>query len=162
MVNILLQWITTGLIALLHPFFVSVIEINHNAKDATVEISVRIFAEDLEKTLRKYTPGKIDVTAPADKAFIDKQIGSYVSQKLHLKVNGQPVSFTYLGYEIQQESAWCYFEAAKVTDMKKLEVDCSLLYDYEKSQTNIFHVKSRGVEKSWKLDYPQNTAVFDF
>ena len=162
MVNIMVQWITTGIIALLHPFFVSVIEINHNAKEATVEISVRVFAEDLEKTLRKYTTGKIDVITPADKVFINQQIGNYVSQKLHLKVNGKPVAFTYLGYEIQKESAWCYFEVTKIPAVKKLEADCSLLYDFENTQTNIFHVKSHGVEKSYKLDCPQNVAVFDF
>ena len=162
MVNIMVQWITTGLIALLHPFFVSVIEINHNAKAETIEISVRVFTEDLEKTLRKYTPGKIDINTPTDKAFIDKQISNYISQKLHIKINGKPVSFSFIGYEIQKESAWSYFEIAKIPEVKKLEVDCNMLYDYESSQTNIFHVKSKGTEKSWKLDYPKTTAVFDF
>ncbi len=152
----------TGLVALLHPFYISVVEINHNAKDATVEISVRIFTEDLEKTLKKYTPAKIDLGTPADKAFIDKQVSNYITQKLKLKVNGQPVTFNYVGYEIQKESAWCYFEVPKVTNVTKLEVDCSLLYDYEKSQTNMLHVKSKGVEKSYKLDYPKTVTVFDF
>ena len=162
MVNIMFQWITTGLIALLHPFFVSVIEINHNAKAETVEISVRVFTEDLEKTLRKYTPGKIDINTPADKAFIDKQISNYIGQKLHIRINGKPVSFSFIGYEIQKESAWSYFEITKIPEVKKLEVDCGILYDYETSQTNIFHVKSKGNEQSWKLDYPKTTAVFDF
>ncbi len=162
MTNILFQWMLTGLVALVHPFYISVIEINHNQKEATVEISVRMFSEDLEKTLRKYTPGKIDINTPADKAFVDKQVSNYVSQKLKLKINGKPVSFSYVGYEIQKESAWCYFEITNIPDVKKIEVDCTLLYDYEKNQTNIVHVKGRGTEKSLKLDYPQNMAVFDF
>ena len=162
MVNIMVQWMATGLIAALHPFFVSVIEINHNQKDATVEISVRVFTEDLEKTLQKYTTGKVDIINPTDKVFLEKQISIYVSQKLKLRINGQPVILQYIGHEIQQESVWCYFEIAKIPEVKKLEVDCSLLYDFEKKQTNILHVKSKGMDKSYKLDYPANTAVFDF
>ena len=36
----------------LHPIFVSVTEIEHNAKDKTLEISCKIFTDDFEKTLR--------------------------------------------------------------------------------------------------------------
>ncbi|MES2005332.1 MAG: DUF6702 family protein [Bacteroidota bacterium] len=162
MVNIMVQWMMTGILSLVHPFFVSVIEINHNAKEATVEISVRVFTEDLEKTLQKYTTAKLDMRKPSDNAFLDKQINNYISQKIRLKVNGQPVTLLYIGHEIQQESVWSYFEVPKVADMKKLEVDCSLLYDYEKSQSNILHVKNKNTEKSYKLDFPKTTTVFEF
>jgi len=36
-----------------HPFYVSVTEISHNAKDKIIEISCKIFADDLEMTLTK-------------------------------------------------------------------------------------------------------------
>ncbi len=162
MVNIMIQWLLTGLVAVLHPFYISVVEINHNPKEKTAEISVRIFSEDLEKTIKKYTTARIDINNPPDKAFMDKQVNNYISQKLKLKINGQPASLTYIGYEIQKESAWCYFEVANIAELKKLEVDCSLLYDFEKSQTNILHVKSKGAEKHYKLDYPKTATVFDF
>ena len=152
----------TGLMAMLHPFFVSVIEINHNQKEATVEISVRVFTEDLEKALQKYTTAKLDIINPPDKAFLEKQISNYISQKIKLKINGQTVSLHYVGHEIQRESIWSYFDIPKIPEVKKIEVDCSLLFDYEKNQTNIFHVKSKGIEKSYKLDYPNANAVFDF
>lgn len=162
MVNIMVQWLVTGLITVLHPFFVSVIEINHNPKEASVEISVRVFTEDLEKTLQKYTTVKVDMVNPTDKAFLEKQISEYLSQKLKLSINGQPATMKYIGHELQKESVWSYFEITKVRELKKLEVNCSLLFDYEKSQTNIFHVKSKGIEKSYKLDYPATATSFDF
>ncbi len=162
MVNIMVQWMLTGMLALIHPFFVSVIEINHNAKEATVEISVRVFTEDMEKTLQKYTSTKIDMANPADNAFLEKQLGNYLSQKLQLKIDGKPVTLNYVGHEIQKESVWCYLEVPKIPDMKKLEVNCTFLYDFEKSQSNIFHVKSRNTDKSYKLDYPKNSVVFEF
>lgn len=162
MVNILFQWVVTGVVSILHPFFVSVIEVNHNAKEATVEISVRIFSNDFEKTLQKNTTARIDILNPPDKSLLDKQISSYITQKLHFRINGQPMALNYIGHEIQQESVWSYFEIPKVKDLRKLEADCSLLYDFEKTQSNIFHVKSRNQDKSYKLDYPKTGTVFEF
>jgi hypothetical protein len=162
MVNIMVQWLMTGIVSLIHPFFVSVIEINHNAKEATVEISVRVFTEDFEKTLQKRTTTRLDIIKPPDNAFLDKQIGAYLAEKIRLKVNGQPVTFHYLGHEVQKESVWSYMEVEKIADVKKIELDCSLLYDFEKGQSNIIHVKNKGADKSYKLDYPKNIAVFEF
>ena len=162
MVNTMVQWMITGIVSLLHPFFISVIEINHNAKEATVEISVRVFTNDFEKALQKYTTAKLDILNPPDNTFLEKQISNYLVQKIKLKINGQPITPTYIGHEIQKESVWSYLEIPKVADLKKLEIDCTLLYDYEKSQSNIIHVKSKGEDKSYKLDYPKNNAVFAF
>ncbi len=162
MVNIMVQWMMTAAIALLHPFFVSVIEINHNAKDANVEISVRIFTEDLEKTLQKYATAKVDIINGANLEFIDKQINNYLTKKLILKVNGQPATLHYIGHEIQKESVWSYLEISGIKDMKKLEIDCTLLYDFEKAQSNIFHVKNGEKDKSYKLDFPKRTVEFAF
>jgi hypothetical protein len=162
MANILFQWLSTGIVALLHPFFVSVIDINHNPKEGSVEISVRAFAEDIEKTVQKYTTKKIDLLSPADAGFLDSQIGSYISQKIRLKVNGQPVVLKYLGHELQKESIWMYLEVPKIADLSSLELDCKLLYDFEVNQTNLVNVKSKGVSKSYKLDYPKNVASFSF
>ena len=162
MVNIMVQWFLTGMISVMHPFFVSVIEINHNTKEATVEISVRIFTEDLEKTLQKYATNKMDIINPTDKALLEKQINQYISQKLKLKINGQSITLNYIGHEIQKESVWSYFEVTKIAEIKKVDIDCTILYDFEKSQSNIIHIKSKGVDKSYKLDFPKNVTVFDF
>ncbi|MDD2792694.1 MAG: hypothetical protein PHD73_05915 [Sediminibacterium sp.] len=162
MANTMVQWLITASVALLHPFFVSVIDINHNEKEATAEISVRIFTDDLEKTLQKYSKARIDLIQPANKELINQQLNTYINNTLHLKINGMPVKPQYLGYEIIKESTWVYFEVGGVKDLKKLDVDCSVLYDLESSQINIFHVKSKGQEKSYKLDYPKRVTGFQF
>lgn len=158
----MVQWLITGIVSLMHPFFVSVIEINHNTKESTVEISVRIFTEDLEKTLQQNNKGKVDMLNPPDKALLDKQIGDYLTKKLQLRINGKPVAMHYLGHEIQKESVWSYLEIPNIKSMKQLGINCTLLYDFEKMQSNIFHVKNMGEDKSYKLDYPQDQTTFNF
>ena len=162
MVNIIIQHIILGFIAIFHPFYISVVDILHNPKESAVEISVRIFTEDLEKNLKKYTTQKIDFNNPGDKKVLDKEINHYLSQHLQLIINGQSVKLQYLGFEIQKESIWTYYEVEKIKEINNLEILCSILYDFDKSQSNIFHVKSKGIEKSTKLDNPKNIAIFSF
>lgn len=162
MVNSLFQWLSVSLLALIHPFYVSVIDINHNAKEANVEISIRIFTEDLEATLQKYSTTNVDIAHPVNKALLDKQINNYIEHKLQLTVNGQPMAMKYLGHEIQMESVWIYTEIPYVSQFKKLDIICNLLFDFQTLQSNIFHVKNNGQEKSFKLDYPKNTTSFEF
>lgn len=162
MATIFAQWLISASIAILHPFFVSVIEIEHNPKDATAEISVRIFTDDLEKTLQKQTTSTIDIIKPTNKAVIDQKISQYIGQKLQLKINGKAVKFNYIGYEIIKESTWSYFEVTDIKEMNAVDINCSILHDFETSQINLFHVKSKGNQKSYKLDYPNKTTSFSF
>lgn len=162
MVNIMVQWLIAGFLTSIHPFFISVVDINHNAKNNSMEISIRVFTDDLEKTLQKQGKAKIDLINPADRSFVENKLANYIYSNLKLTLDGQPVNMRFLGYEQQRESIWSYFEVEKIPTVKKIMVHCSLLHDYETNQVNIIHAKSNGSEKSYKLDYPNTNALFVF
>ena len=68
MASILFKWLLIGGLVLkptpstYHPIFVSVTEIEHNAKDKTLEISCKIFTDDLEKIDRIYMENNGEIT----------------------------------------------------------------------------------------------------
>ncbi|MDB5232558.1 MAG: hypothetical protein JWN76_3363 [Chitinophagaceae bacterium] len=146
----------------MHPFFVSLTDINHNAKDKALEISVRIFVDDFEKTLKQYGKTNIDLIHPSDKIATDKIINQYIQSHLKISANDLQVNYKYVGYEIQSESAWVYFEVQNVPALKKLAVTNTLLYDYDKQQINIIHAKANNKEESAKLDSQSTSCSFVF
>ena len=160
--KILIQPLVALLIPIFHPFYVSVIEIRHNETTAAVEISVRIFTEDLEQTLRKQTNSNIDLVYPKNKSVADKLVNDYIRKKIQLTINGKPCDMQYIGYEIQKESIWCYFEVPGITQMKTVDANCTLLYEFVNMQTNIFHVIKGKTEQSKKLDYPASHLQFSW
>lgn len=143
-----------------HPLYISVININHNAKDKVLEVSVRIFTDDFENTLKKYSTTKIDLTHPADKALADKLVSNYLLNKLQIKADNKSTTLHYVGFEQQQESIWIYFEVPNIASVKKIEVNTNILYDYQEKQINIIHAKVNGDEKSFRLDNPKSYAAF--
>lgn len=147
----------------LHPFYVSVTEINHNATDKTLEISCKIFTEDLETVLNKNYKTKVDLSNPKNKEELNKLIGDYINHHLQIRLNGgAPVKLDILGFEHENEAVWSYLQVNNVSAPKKVEISNSLLYDSYPDQINLMHVTVGGNRKSTKVTYPETGAKFDF
>jgi hypothetical protein len=157
-----LKPLSTLLIALLHPFYVSVIDINHNNKEASLEISVRTFTTDLETRLENEYHVKFDLADPKQKAKSEEYINLYVQKRLSLTANGIKGKMDFIGFEIQKESTWSYFEIKNIKQIKQLEVYCEILFGIDPSQINIIHAKANGQKKSYELTTPRNKTVFTF
>ena len=71
------KWLFLVVSLIVHPLFVSVTEINHNAQDKTLEISCKTFTDDLEKAIEKSSNVKIDLFTVKDKAAANKAISDY-------------------------------------------------------------------------------------
>jgi hypothetical protein len=146
----------------LHPFYVSVTEINQNAREKTLEISCKVFAEDLEETLKKNYKTAVDLTLAGDKGALDKFIPDYINKHLSLVVDGKAVRLNYVGYEKDKESAYCYFQVDNVASVKKLDITNSILYDFNEGQINIMHIIVNGKRQSLKLNNPDKQANLTF
>jgi hypothetical protein len=145
-----------------HPFFVSVVEVNHNAAEKSLEISVKIFTDDFEKTLGKKYNTKVDLTNPPDKAAMDKLVKDYISKNLSFKADGRALGYNYIGFEQESEAVWSYFEITGVAAVKKIDIINSILHDLTDKQINIMHVTVGGVRKSNKLGHPDTQTSFQF
>jgi hypothetical protein len=151
-----------------HPFHVSVVEINHNAADKTLEISCKIFTDDFEKVLaQNYPQGalhktKIDLINPTDKAVMDTLVKKYITSHVSLLVDGKPAPLIYIGFERESEAVYGYMQGDNISNPKKIDITNKLMYDLFTDQVNLMHMIVGGNRKSTKLDYPQTIAKFEF
>ena len=171
MAGFLFKWLMVGGFLLsdpapagkaVHPIYVSVTEIEHNAKDKTLEISCKIFTDDLEKTLRQQYNTHIDLLNPKEKAAMEKLVSAYVLKHLVIKADDRPVALQYLGYEQQEEGIVSFYQANNISSVKKLEVTDNILFEYKKEQISIIHAIVNGNRKSTKLVNPEEKAGFEF
>jgi len=147
-----------------HPFHVSVVEINHNATDKTLEISCKIFTDDFEKVLVQNYKTKVDLTNPpsADRKEMDSLVKKYIFSHLAVSVDGKPGALSYLGFEKDAEAVYSYVQVDNVGSVKKVELINKLMHDMFTDQVNIIHVIVKGERKSTKLDYPATAAKIEF
>lgn len=147
---------------LFHPFYVSLTEMQHNEKAKRLEVSCKVFSNDLEAMLEKNYQTRIDLLKPQDRARIEPLLQDYLQKHLQVQVDGKPVTFRFLGYEIEEDATWCFLEAVKVGPLRRLEVKNDILFAEHPSQTNMLHVTVKGRRQSTKLDNPQSQASFRF
>jgi hypothetical protein len=148
--------------ALFHPFYVSVTEIRHNAAKQELEVSCRIFADDLEMALKTAYKAPVDIIHPANRKTVDGYITAYLSKHLQVTIDGKPVTLQYLGYQIEEDAAWCFLEVKQVPAVKKVHVSNDILYHQHPNQINMMHVIVKDERKSTKLDNPEREADFSF
>lgn len=158
----MLHLIFISWLSFFHPFFVSVTEITHNAKNQSVEVSCRIFYDDLEHTLAKQYKTHVDIVKPGDKTKVNQLLTDYIKKHLTIKADGKALNLSYVGYEIQEDAAWVYFEVKGISKVKKFQVHDDILFTEHPEQINMLHVIVAGERKSTKLDNPERDAAFEF
>jgi hypothetical protein len=154
---IVLTWLR-----LFHPFYVSMTEVQHNAKDKRLEVSCKVFSNDFEAALEKNYQTKIDILKPQDRARIEPLIQDYLRKHLLVAVDGKAIPLRFLGYEIEEDATWCYLEAAPINQVQQLEVKNDVLFAEHPTQINMLHVTVKGRRQSTKLDNPESQASFSF
>jgi hypothetical protein len=151
-----------NLLSFKHPFHVSVCDIRHNTETQSLEITHKIFLDDLEAALKPLSLEKLDLFNEANLFKNEDLIKQYLSERFKVYVNGQAVEFNYLGMEKEETTLWCYVEIPKVKKVKSIEVVNRLLMETYPDQNNLIHVEYNGKLKSMKLDVNQSWDSLKF
>ncbi len=166
MASILYKWLFVFAIASLninhHPIFVSVTTIDHNMTHKTLEVSCKIFTDDLETTLRKKYHKKVDLLAVKLNEAMKPMVNDYIKKHLVITADGKLANLQFIGFEQQEEGIISYFEVKDVATVKKIEVIDNILYDEKPQQMEIIHVTVNGQRKSSRLDNPESRVSFLF
>lgn len=137
---------------LLHPLHLSVSDIYHNQEKNTLEISQRLFVDDLEDAIRKETGGKADILQPKDPELLSQIIGKYVLQHFSVYLNKEEAPLRYLGYELEEEAVWVYLEVPGVREFKTISVRNTSFFELFDDQLNLINVKKNASIRSLKLE----------
>lgn len=156
--KILLAPLLLVVLSFKHPFYVSVTEVEYSSKTKEVGISVKVFPDDLEESLRKFNGNKYDVVQ-GDKKIIGPVLDKYIKQHMRILLNGTAKSYQWMGYEIDKESVWMYFSITNQPGVRSIQVQSDLMYAYKQEQTNIIHIKLDDKRESFRLMAPEMSAI---
>ena len=135
-------------LAPLHEFHSSVMQIDHNAKSKTLQITVRLFTDDLCLSLERAGAPKMELGTQSEPPSANEHVENYLKEHIAITVNGKEVSFKYLGKEAQLDATWCYLEIEKIGNVKKIEIENTLMLSDFDDQTNLVNLNIDGRKKS--------------
>jgi len=148
--------------ATLHPFHVSICMIDHNPQTQHLEISHKIFVEDLELMFKDMGKGKLWLGEDKENGEADALIEAYLRNHFAVQVNGQNAPWQWVGREIEQDVLWVYLETEKVPQPQKITVRYTVLTETFNDQSNLIHAKVNGTIKSEHTNGIERQKTIEF
>ncbi len=146
-----------------HKFYVSISEVNHNTETAALEISMKIFTDDLEAALEEDTSEKLWIGDPEREVpTTDSLLAIYFDKKVTVSVNGEEKEAIFLGKELEADVTWCYLEIQDVPAVKSVSIDNRILMELFDDQKNLVHIYANGKEKSLFLRRGKTTGEVSY
>ncbi|MBL0741597.1 DUF6702 family protein [Chryseolinea lacunae] len=148
---------------MLHPLHVSVTEIEMDEKEKRLEIMMRVFADDLETSLREdLKQPAFDIEKP-DATALDAIVGSYLKKHFTLTLDNKAHAPKYLGHELEGDAYIFYIEVTGVKKWKTIQVRNDIIMEAFDDQSNLVHVTVRGTVRSLRLtkSVPADKLTFD-
>ena len=132
-----------------HKFYMGIFQVNYAAEKKMVQITSRIFIDDLNNGLEKKYHKKTFVgTEKETQADVDL-LKKYLADNFSIKINGQSKPITFLSKEIEAGDVLvCYSRIKDVEKFKTLEISNTILVDWSAEQQNITHISAFGTKKS--------------
>lgn len=132
-----LYMISLGWLVFIHPFHISLTEIKWNSETEHLEISQKIFWDDLEIGLTDFHDESVDFLNPGNKEKLRKQIEAYLQVKNGVWIEDKGVTLNFIGFEVEEDAAWFYLESEKVSKPTSIKVKNSLLLETFPDQKNV-------------------------
>ncbi len=146
-----------------HPLHVSVCEIDYDRERKALEITQRIFYDDLELELRKETGNEtLDIVDGVTYEELDGLLEQYIQRHVSVFLEGKVADYDYLGHELEGDAVFCYFEITKVRKLNRIAVKNDILLNYYDDQINIVHISEKDKVRSMRLERksPRDEIIF--
>ena len=122
-----------------HKFYVALYQVNYAPEKKMLQITTRIFVDDLNNAIGKKYTKKVTLGAENETAEDVNLLNKYFSEKFYIKVNGQTKPLHFLSKEMEGDVLICYFTIKEVKKINSLEIYNSIITEGISEQQNFMH-----------------------
>jgi len=146
----------------LHKYYLSLTQIEYRSKLQTVQITTNVFMNDIEMALNKAYNIDLRLDTKKELENNDTYFKEYLHNKLHLKINGIPKDFNYIGKEYDGDLVYFYLEIEDIHYIKSIEVKNDILMTQFPQQQNLIKTKVDKKHKSILLNAENDKGLLKF
>jgi len=145
-----------------HKYYVAVFQMEHKPEKKTIQITGRIFIDDLEKTLNAKYGKTFYLATTKELPETTNTVKQYLLDKITVRVNGKSAPVTFLAKEVDDDILVCYLTVPAPKKVTSIEVRNTVLQEMFREQQNMINTKVSNERKSLLLthDTPSGTVTF--
>ncbi len=147
-----------------HKFYVSVTQVEYYAPDKAVQITSRVFIDDMEKALEERYGVDLLLATAKESPQADAYIEKYLQAKFAVRIDGEPAAWYFLGKKIDGDMIVLFLEVPDINleNLRTVEIQNEVLMDVFEEQKNIVHFKFGDRKKSFVLLRERNSGMLNF
>jgi hypothetical protein len=145
-----------------HPMHLCVTEMNFNQAGKALEISHKIFYDDLEEAIFASTKQKLALHTPQENPKSAEYIQNYLRTKFEVTCNQKKQTINFVGSEYENSAIWVHYEIVNVGNLQTLEIKNTILLDLFDDQNNFLHFKKGEFRKSWRFNLDNVIQQWEF
>lgn len=125
----------------IHKFYVSIYQIEYTAPKKMLQITARIFVDDLNHVLNQKYKIKTHIGETNESTEDINLLKKYLLEKISIQINGKPKTIQFLSTELESNVVMCYLNVRDVSKIKTLEIQNTALLELDPDQQNIIQTK---------------------
>lgn len=129
-------------VAAAHKFYTSLAQVEYNAEEKTVEVSLRVSADDLEQALTRRAGREVSLDRTKD---ADRLVLAYLRDTFEIKNrDGETKPLKWVGMEVRAEVAWLYVEVEMPEGLAGARLRDQVLFELFDEQVNTVSLRYAG------------------
>lgn len=147
----------------IHKFYVSVTNVNYAVKEDALQITSRIFTDDLDFVMEERYGFKAQLGTSNENPRADAYLEKYVRSKFTIRINGRESPYHFIGKKVDNDVVICYLEIPKVnySQIKSIAIQNEILMDVFDDQQNVVHLKMGVDKKSFMFVRGNSTGMLN-
>jgi len=145
-----------------HDFHISHTSLHYNSDLESIEITMKVSIEDLERSLESDNSEKLRIGTIKEKKSVQRLITNYFNNHLRIFTNDKLSQFEWVGKEIDDNlhDIYLYFEIPNCNqngEIKSLTLENTIFLETELNQTNIVLIEFK--ESNFNLTFTKDQDI---
>ena len=149
--------------ALAHKYYVSIAEMEYDAENDRIKVSLKMTAHDFEHVLEAKFNKHLHIEEYSDTTEVIQYAVEYLGSHFKVYSGDSQCEMSYLGKEVTlRDDLYFYFSFLHIKQPSTIKIVNTLLFSLSNQQQNIVHYKYKDQTKSVTLMPAQSEAQISF
>jgi hypothetical protein len=135
----------------IHKFYIAIHQVNFAPKNKRIEITSRLFIDDINDALEKKYATKTYLGSDQQSVQDVELLKKYFSEKFIINVNGLKKPMNFITLEKEDNVIVCYLTVKDISKITSIEVENSMITEIHSDQQNIIQLKINDLKKNLLL-----------
>jgi hypothetical protein len=146
----------------IHKFYMAIFQVNYAPEKKMLQITSRIFMDDLNLALEKKYGKKTNLGLEKETVEDLNLLKKYFNENLIIKVNGQSKPVVFMSKDVEGDVLISYCRVSDVAKLQSAEITNTVLTHWNSEQQNILHCTAFGEKKTVLFTASNKTEVLKF